>query len=50
MPHPLNPAATTALAAHRAELAPDTHDAFQAFSTHSGIALNAAGVGSDPHR
>jgi AhpD family alkylhydroperoxidase len=32
MPHPLYPAATRELAAHRAELAPETHDAFQAFS------------------
>jgi AhpD family alkylhydroperoxidase len=32
MSHPVFPAATPELAAHRAELAPETNDAFQAFS------------------
>jgi AhpD family alkylhydroperoxidase len=32
MPHPVYPDTTSNLAAHRAELAPETHDAFQAFS------------------
>jgi AhpD family alkylhydroperoxidase len=32
MSHPVFPAATPELATHRAELAPETNDAFQAFS------------------
>jgi AhpD family alkylhydroperoxidase len=32
MPHPVYPATTRELAAHRTELAPETHEAFQAFS------------------
>ena len=32
MSHPVFPAATPELAAHRAELAPETNEAFQAFS------------------
>ena len=32
MPHPVYPTTTGELARHRAELAPETHDAFQAFS------------------
>jgi AhpD family alkylhydroperoxidase len=32
MPHPVYPITTSELARHRAELAPETHDAFQAFS------------------
>ena len=33
MPHAVYPPTTSELAAHRAALAPDIHDAFQAFST-----------------
>jgi AhpD family alkylhydroperoxidase len=32
MPHPVYPTTTSELARHRAELAPETHDAFEAFS------------------
>jgi AhpD family alkylhydroperoxidase len=32
MPHAVYPNTTTELARHRAELAPETHDAFEAFS------------------
>ena len=32
MSHPVYPVTTAELAGHRAELAPETHDAFQAFS------------------
>jgi AhpD family alkylhydroperoxidase len=32
MPHPVYPTTTRELAQHRAELAPEIHDAFQAFS------------------
>ena len=32
MTHPVLPATTGELAAHRTELAPETHEAFQAFS------------------
>ena len=32
MTHPVYPTTTSELAAHRAELAPETHEAFQAFS------------------
>ena len=32
MSHPVYPVTTNELASHRTELAPDTHDAFQAFS------------------
>jgi AhpD family alkylhydroperoxidase len=32
MPHPVYPNTTAELARHRAELAPETHDAFEAFS------------------